>query len=473
MSCLLQAREVSFTYPQNGHGLASVSLEIEAGGALLIAGPSGCGKSTLARCLAGLIPHLYHGRFAGEVLLNGESTLNLPLWRLAELAGMVFQNPAAQMLASTVEDEILFGLENAGLPRDEMARRLEAALERFNLTEMRQRSPHTLSGGEQQKLALAAITARRPAALVLDEPLSMLDTTAALEFVAHTRELQGEGTAVVYCEHRQEYLDDLPGLQRLSLGEKPPGPASDATAPPWPLPGEAPLSLHVRGLNVARGGRAVLHDLDLSLPGGKVTAVVGRNGVGKTTLFRALAGLQPFTGNIEVHTGAAIARPELGIVFQNPDLQLFNPTVREEILYRLPNPDLNLYAWLAAVLELERYANTPPLLLSEGEKRRVALATMLMRLPRHGLLLDEPALGQDEAHKAILLRLLRLYACAGHIVAYSTHDLELAAQADELVLLGPQGIAAHGPAGEVMRMTSAWHSLGLVIPEWVRARCCA
>ena len=473
MSSLLEACQVSFTYPQDGHGLQPVSLKIDAGEAALVSGPSGCGKSTLARCLVGLIPHLYRGQFEGEVRIAGEDSASQPLWRLAETAGMVFQNPAAQMLASTVEDEILFGLENAGLSHAEMDRRLSAALERFGLSEMRQRSPQTLSGGEQQKLALAAITARRPAALVLDEPLSMLDTSAALEFVAQTQELVREGAAVVYCEHRQEYLRGFPGMQLIPLEGKQPGPAAHTEMPPWPLPGETPQTLQARQLDVPRGGRAVIQGLDLNLVGGKITALVGRNGVGKTTLFRALSGLQAYTGSIEVHTGAATENPQLGIVFQNPDLQLFNASVRDEILYRLGNPDMRLYEWLVAVLELERYATTPPLLLSEGEKRRVALATMLMRQPRHGLLLDEPALGQDEGHKAILLRLLRAYAAAGHIVAYATHDLELAAQADELVLLGPQGIAAQGAASEVMRNAAAWHSLGFVIPEWVRAKWCA
>jgi len=473
VSSLLQADKVSFTYPQDGHGLQPATLQIEAGEAALISGPSGCGKSTLARCLAGLIPHLYRGQLEGEVRIADENSTEMALWRLAEQVGMVFQNPAAQMLASTVEDEILFGLENLGLQKQEMDCRLNAALERFGLTEMRQRSPQTLSGGEQQKLALAAITARRPSALVLDEPLSMLDTTAALEFVAHTQELLEEGSAVVYCEHRQEYLDILRGLQRISLGESQLGQSELAIVPPWPLPGDGPLVLNAQGLNVPRGGGAVIQNLDLTLQGGKITALVGRNGVGKTTLFRALSGLQPYTGSVQVQTGELAAAPQLGIVFQNPDLQLFNATVRDEILYRLHKPDMRLYAWVMEVLELERYAETPPLLLSEGEKRRVALGTMLMRLPRHGLLLDEPALGQDEGHKAILLRLLRAYAEAGHIVTYSTHDLELAAQADELILLGSDGIASQGPAAEVMRMESAWQRLGFVLPEWVRAKWCA
>lgn len=383
---------------------------------------------------------------------------------------MVFQNPAAQMLAPTVEDEILFGLENLGLRRADIFQRLEEALSRFGLTHMRQRAPQTLSGGEQQKLALAAITARRPAALVLDEPLSMLDTTSALEFISHTRELVSQRTSVVYCEHRHEYLSGIPDLLNISLGCDVRVPGQNRAVPAWPLPPREPFELVVCGLHVARGGRTILRDLDLALPSGKTIALVGRNGVGKTTLFRTLTGLQKYEGTIEIQVNGRSEPPQLGMVFQNPDLQLFNPSVRDEILYRVERPDTVLYEWVMDSLGLVGYEKTPPLLLSEGEKRRVALATMLVRMPRHGLLLDEPALGQDEIHKETLLRLLRAYAGAGYLVVYSTHDLDLAAQADHLVLLGPEGIAAQGRAADILQMEQPWHDLGFVLPEWIRKK---
>ena len=217
MEPLVRASQVAYRYPQSDHGMAPLSLEIGPGERWLISGPSGCGKSTLARCLTGLIPHLYHGTLEGEVRLDGLRTADAPLWQLAERAGLVFQNPSAQMLAHSVEEEIVFGLENLGLPRDIIARRLEETLVRFGLESMRGRSPQTLSGGEQQKLALASILARQPPVLVLDEPLSMLDSTAAVELVDHLAAQEWAGKAAIVCEHREEYLRAIPGLRTLRL----------------------------------------------------------------------------------------------------------------------------------------------------------------------------------------------------------------------------------------------------------------
>ena len=464
MPPIVRAKAVAYRYPQHNHGLMPLSLRLEPGERLLVAGPSGCGKSTLARCLTGLIPHLYHGALEGEVWLDGQRTTDAPLWQLAERAGLVFQNPAAQMLAHSVEEEIVFGLENLGLPHKTISERMEATLARFGLVAMRDRSPQTLSGGEQQKLALAAITARQPPVLVLDEPLSMLDGTAATELVSHLAQMANAGTTIVACEHREEYLQAVPGLRTLRLG----GPMPKEIEVPALRQrfGEAPAHrLQVDGLAVSLGGRPILRDLDFALEAGQVVAVVGRNGVGKTTLLRSLAGLQKHGGSVKLNG----SQPDLGLVFQNADLQLFNASVREEILFRIPEPDLELYEWLLAALDLARYEQVPPLLLSEGEKKRVALATVLMRQPRHGVLLDEPSLGQDTAHKAMLIRLARALAGAGQLVILTTHDLPLAAQADRLLLLGPDGFGADGPPAEVLRDDAAWARLGLSVPAWVLA----
>lgn len=469
---LLCVDRLSFSYPQDGRGLTPVSFTLDRGEGLLISSPSGSGKSTLARCLAGLIPHLYHGRFTGDVWLDGYRTDQTPLWQLTEIAGLVFQNPATQMLSASVEDEILFGLENLGLPATEVQHRTGEILAQFGLSDFRKRSPQTLSGGEQQKLALAAIFARRPQLLLLDEPLSMLDSTASAVFIDSLNQCTAGGQAVVICEHRSESLQPLKELRLFALVD--PHRSSENLPPPsspeaeierlWPSPGDD-LRVDIHRLQIQRSGRTIIDGLDLELRGGQVTAIVGRNGVGKTTLLRAMAGLQAFDGKITVRTGSNAGAPELGLTFQNPNLQLFNASVGQEILYRAPNPDPDLYRRLLGILDLERYENTPPLLLSEGEKRRLALAIVLMHRPAHGILLDEPALGQDPSHKAYLMKILRRVAAEGRLVVFATHDIHLAAQADRLLLLGSKGLLADGAPEQVYADATAWERAGLAPPK--------
>ena len=269
------------------------------------------------------------------------------------------------------------------------------------------------------------------------------------------------GTAVILCEHRHEIVTELPNLRELSLAGG--APTHLNTQIEWSASRQEHLELTIEGLHVTLGQQTVLQNFSMAAQGGEIVALVGRNGVGKTTLLRTLAGMQRYEGNVMVNGRS----PQLGLVFQNPDLQLFNPSVREEILYRLLQPDMARYCQLLAALGLEPYEETPPLLLSEGEKKRLALATVLMRQPAHGLLLDEPTLGQDAAHKTILLRLLRHIAYSGQLVLITTHDLALAAQCDRLVLLGDHGILADGPPDMVFADGSAWKKAGLIVPDWI------
>lgn len=470
MSEVLLADNISFIYPQNNCGLAPVTLSLAENEGVFISGNSGSGKSTFTRCLSGLIPHLYRGEFSGKVLINGASTQGLLMWELSNRVGLVFQNPAHQMLAPTVEAEILFGLENLGIKRQEMAQRLEETLTLFRLNTFRDRSPHTLSGGEQQKLALASILARQPQIFVFDEPLSMLDTTSALEFVSYIETLILQGKSAVICEHRDKYLSQSPNFRKFLL----PGIHDDlqsnnesaATHPDYPE-SQNNFQLEIRNLSVEKSGNQIIRNMSFSLQSGQIVAIVGRNGAGKTTLLRSMVGLQEYSGEMWIQNGNGQQKPQFRMVFQNPDIQLFNPSVREEILFKVPDPNTQRYGWLLDILDLKRYEDTPPLLLSEGEKRRLALALTLMQNTKHGILLDEPALGQDQHHKTILVQLLQKLSKAGFLVIFTTHDLELAAHADQLILINPNGIVAQGPTKQVLKNENAWLEIGLIKPDWM------
>ena len=468
MDPIVNLDQINFIYPQNRNGLKTVSMEINPGEIFFIEGHSGSGKSTLARCIAGLIPHLIHGELGGQVFIKGKPTVNYELWEIAENVGMVFQNPSLQILASSVEEEILFGLENLGISRDAMKEILEETLQEFKLEEFRSRSPATLSGGEQQKLALAAIICRKPGVLVLDEPLSMLDTTSAIELVDLLGEMNKKNFSIVICEHRYQYLQQINGLKTIHLnGAITENPDLMLQEIHYPICVNS-FHLNVNGLSVEKSGKQILKDINFSFESGQIIAFVGRNGAGKTTLFRTIMGLLNCSGNVEmISMEGEKEDPGFNMIFQNPDTQLFNATVREEILYKVSNPNNQLYEWLLEVLNLKKYEDSPPLLLSEGEKRRVALATALMRENRHGILLDEPSLGQDEYHKKILIHVLRALANSGYLVMFSTHDLELASQANQLVLLTPEGIISQGPVKEVLQDVGSCEKMGLVIPPWM------
>lgn len=217
---IIETKDLSFKYSGTGsYALRNVNLSISEGEFVVLAGRSGCGKTTLLRCLNGLIPHFYEGEFSGSVKVNGMDTSETPPHILAQVVGMVFQNPDNQLFALTVEADIAFPLENLGLPREVIMERVEWALKLLNIGDLRDRSPFELSGGQKQKVAIASVIAMRPKILLLDEPTSSLDPLSAKNLIDSILELnRRERLTIMISEHRLELL--LPYADRFIIMDR-------------------------------------------------------------------------------------------------------------------------------------------------------------------------------------------------------------------------------------------------------------
>jgi energy-coupling factor transporter ATP-binding protein EcfA2 len=206
----IRLEHASYTYPGAAvPALRDVSLTLPAGQFCAVVGASGAGKSTLALALAGFVPHFYHGRLEGRVMVGGRDTRAAALSELVQIAGLVLQNPFNQISGTryTVREEIAFGLENLGVPPAEMPARIEAVLDVAGIADLAERSPLALSGGQMQRVALAAVLAMRPPILVLDEPTAQLDPVGSREVFAAVQALAARGgTTVVLIEHKLEWI---------------------------------------------------------------------------------------------------------------------------------------------------------------------------------------------------------------------------------------------------------------------------
>ena len=201
---VIEAKNLTFTYAgRESPSIRDITLSIDRGEFVILTGPSGCGKTTLCRCFNGLIPHFYNGRLEGEVIVAGLRVDEHPTHELARHVGLVFQNPENQLFALSVEKDVAFGLENLGLPREEIRKTVDWAMKTTGIYELRERAPYELSGGQQQRVAIAAVLAMRPEVMVLDEPTSFLDPMGAKQIFDVIYSLNRKlGITVILVEHR-------------------------------------------------------------------------------------------------------------------------------------------------------------------------------------------------------------------------------------------------------------------------------
>ncbi|MGZ8480959.1 MAG: ABC transporter ATP-binding protein [Candidatus Limnocylindria bacterium] len=507
---LVELDGLTFRYRRAAEpAIRDLSLTIERGEVLLIAGPSGCGKSTVIRTINGLIPYAYTGDLEGQVRLEGEPTTELRLRDIGRVVGTLLQDPAKQIVGATVEAELAFGPENAGMAPDEIARRIVEVMEETELGPLAGRQTASLSGGEQQLLAMAGALMQRPSCYVVDEPLANLDPRTASHLLRILRRLADAGHAVVIVEHRVEealalrpdrilgisdgratYLGPTSGFFAVAdvgavrlpfevvLERERATPSSGPTVqvPEGRTdPGESRLAFH--DVHVTLGVRPVLRGVSADLRAFEAVAVLGPNGSGKTTLFRtAMQLLVPDSGRVTLDGRDVTGRPvaelarSIGYVFQSPSQMLFARTVREELLFGPRNlgldvgGDADAYGLDAlrrvGLSDEEGILDRPPLTLSFGQQKRLALAIALSIRPRT-LILDEPSAGQD--HRTSLAFMSEVAAIPGLESAYFiTHDVDLAlTHADRILVVRDGRIVADGPPAAVVEDADRWHASNL------------
>jgi len=409
----VRLRQVRFRYPGSAHpAVSGVDLDLVGGEFVTLVGPNGAGKSTLGRLLAGARPD------EGEVTRPGAAGLGLPGG-----TGMIFQRPESQVLGVRVVDDVLWGVP----PNTSVD--VEALLERVGLAGLAERETATLSGGQLQRLAVAALLARRPSLVISDESTAMLDPEGRARMLGLLRSLAAEeGRAVVHITHHLEellYSDRTVAVGPVRSDAGPPEPAGMVSAARF-LGGGALLA---RGLRFVYAPgtpweHRVLDRVDLDLPAGGGLLVTGANGSGKSTLAAILAGLTVPTEGVALVDGCPVRNGPDGALLglQHPRLQLVRPTVGQDIQDAAGVGPEEADAALAALgLSPERYRDRGIDELSVGEQRRVALGGLLACQPRV-LVLDEPLAWLDQQGRVALLRALRAVRDTGTTMVLTAHD---------------------------------------------------
>ena len=487
---MIEFRDVSFTYTgASDPVLHDVSFQIPEGDLCLLVGRTGTGKSTLLRSINGLVPWFDGGRLTGTVQVDTMVTSQHRPRDLARVVGSVGQNPLAGFVTDKVEDEIAYGMEQLGVAQPAMRRRVEDTLDLMGIADLRHRPLADLSGGQQQRVAIAAVLAAQPRVVILDEPTSALDPTAAQDVLSSITTLVHEvGLTVVVAEHRLErvmaFADSvawLPGDGSVQVG-----PAGDVLAradvrpplvglaqalgwstvpltvrdarrrvkaehivltdPPQAPAPDGPVVLTATKLVVDYGETRAVNAVTTAFRAGEITALMGRNGAGKSSLMWAMQGAVASSGTLEV-TGAdprtvsaEKARELVTLVPQTAADLLYLPSVGDECRQadKESGRDEGTTAGLLSELGVALDMGRDPHDLSEGQRLALVLAIQLSSRPRV-VLLDEPTRGLDYTTKAHLATMMRSLASRGVCIVVATHDVEFAAASTDRTIVMAEG----------------------------------
>jgi energy-coupling factor transport system ATP-binding protein len=507
---MIKFSHVSLLYPHSTITvIEDLSFEVREGEMVLVMGHTGSGKSSLLRLINGLVPHHTGGILAGEITVDGISTRTVRPGELSGIVGIVGQNPINGFVADTVEEEIVFGMEALNFAHDVMRKRVEEALDQVGLAALRDRNISTLSGGEQQRVAIASALVMHPKVLVLDEPTSALDPIAAEEILALLHRLVHDlSVTVIIAEHRLErvigYVDRIlliqgdgqsaiglpseilektdlvPPIVQLSRVLKLPEvgmSTREVRRQSESLRNDLPdipprskkhglKSVEAQKISLSYDGKLALQEISITLRGGEITGLMGRNGAGKSSLIRCITGIQETTtGSISI--GEELVQSlspqerarKIGYIPQDPGDILYRSSVSEECAQGDKDNSLPtgttlelLHSTLPTIAP-----STHPRDLSEGERLTLVLSIVLAASPSI-VILDEPTRGLDyEAKSALSHQLRQLADIAGATILIATHDVELVAEiADRTVFLADGEKVADGPTIDVLLASPAF-----------------
>ena len=470
---MITIKNLSFQYSTEEElVLKNINLSVHQGECILLCGKSGCGKSTLLKIINGIIPEFYQGKITGSVEVAGMNPFETEIYKISEKVGSVFQNPKTQFYTTNTTDEIAFALENYGLEREKIQKRLQEVQETMHISGLMDRNIFALSGGEKQKIAIAAVYALNPEIFVFDEPSSSLDMDSMLELSKLMEQLKEEGKTIIIAEHRLWYLKkivdravylengkitkeySMKEMQNLSEEER-----CRTGLRHTNFPGDSPtwkerskdyavkrdssgnaLELEIKDLLYKRKERTVFNIDRLGFERGKIVGIIGKNGIGKSTFAKVVCGLTRQTaGEIcknNKRLSASERRKNSLLLMQEINNQLFTDSVYDELRLTSELKEEEQFRMCMADMQMDQLKEKNPHSLSGGQKQRVVILSALLSKKKI-LFLDEPTSGLDYASMKIVAKNIKKFKAEKKLILIISHDMEFLEEVCDRVLAFP------------------------------------
>ena len=494
---MITIKNLSFQYStEEDFVLRNIDLSVHQGECILLCGKSGCGKSTLLKIINGIIPEFYQGKITGSVEVAGMNPFETEIYKISEKVGSVFQNPKTQFYTTNTTDEIAFALENYGVEREKIQKRLKEVQETMHVSALMDRNIFALSGGEKQKIAIAAVYALNPEIFVFDEPSSSLDMDSMLELSKLMEQLKEEGKTIIIAEHRLWYLKKLvdravylengkitkeysmeemqnlseeercrTGLRHtdfpcnvwkensdilLSASEKHTDIARRFVSRLFKVErkdsavkrdssGNA-LELEIKDLLYKRKERTIFKIDRLGFERRKIVGIVGKNGMGKSTFAKVVCGLaRQTTGEIcKNNKGISVPKRRKNslLLMQEINNQLFTDSVYDEIRLTSALKEEEQFRMCMADMQIDQLKEKNPHSLSGGQKQRVIILSALLSRKKI-LFLDEPTSGLDYASMKVVAKNIKKFKAEKKLILIISHDMEFLEEVCDRVLFFP------------------------------------